>query len=151
MIIRQSDLCTLAWSYIDIHRFTGHYRFTVFIKRIYQLVIFRQVLKVVLIEDLKYTLFCIYCLYADVLIYLFHFIVLRLRFKVTKHDAVHYKLTIIGSIAKVSTVSQITDTCLRVIIVHRLVYPIPNGTSTEEIGRLHSFPVIYQITAGIPH
>ena len=31
------------------------------------------------------------------LIYLFHFIVLRLRFKVTKHDAVHYKLTIIGT------------------------------------------------------
>ena len=151
MIIRQSDLCTLAWSYIDIHRFTGHYRFTVFIKRIYQLVIFRQVLKVVLIEDLKYPLFCIYCLYADVLIYLFHFIVLRLRFKVTKHDAVHYKLSIIGSITKVAPISQITNTCLRVIIVHRLVYPIPDSTATEEIGRFHHLPVINQIAAGIPH
>ena len=84
------------------------------------------------------------------LVYLFHFIILRFRFQVAEHDTVHYELTVVGRIAEVTAISQVAF-AVGGIVVKRLVHPVPDGATTEEVGRLHCIPVINQVTAGIPH
>ena len=89
--------------------------------------------------------------HSHILIDFLHFIILWFRFKISKYNTIHYKLTVIGDISEISSIGQITLTGFLVIIIHRLIHPIPNGTATEEISRFDSFPVVDQISTGIPH
>ena len=84
------------------------------------------------------------------LVYFLGLKILWFRFQVGKHDTIHYKLSVVWSIAEVTTVCQITFAIFGVI-VHSLVYPIPDGTAAEEVGRFDSIPVINQVTASITH
>ena len=85
------------------------------------------------------------------LVYLFHFIILRFRFQIAEYDTVHNELTVVRSIAEITAISQVAFTGFLVIVVHRLVYPVPDCAAAEEVGRFDSFPVVHQVTAGITH
>ena len=85
------------------------------------------------------------------LIDLLHFIILWFRFQITEHYAIHHELTVIRSITEIPAVCQIPFTGLFIIVIHRLVHPIPDSTAAEEVCRFHRLPVIHQITTGVPH
>ena len=87
---------------------------------------------------------------AYVLVYLLHFIILRLGLHVAEDDAVHHKLAVVGSIAKVTAIGQVSLPVLRVVI-ERLVDPVPDGPSAEEVGRLDGIPVVLEVAHGIAH
>ena len=70
---------------------------------------------------------------------------------VTKDDAVHHKLSIVGRIAKVTSVGQVAFTGLEVVVVERLVNPVPDGTTAEEVGALNGIPVVHQVAHRITH
>ena len=123
---------------------------SVFIKRPSYIII-RKVLKIVFIEYLKKSLPDIDRFHTNMLIDFLHFIILRFRFQITEHNAIHHELTVIRSITEIPTVCQISLTGLFIIVIHRLVHPIPDSTATEKICRFYRFPVIHQVTAGVPH
>ena len=87
---------------------------------------------------------------TDLLIDLLHLIVLRLRLEVSEHDTVHNEHTIIGEVAEVTPIGQIAKPLGRVV-VQRLVYPVPDSTTTDVVRALDSLPVVRQTTTGIPH
>ena len=58
-------------------------------------------------DRLEKAFLCIDFCDADMLVYLFHFIILRFRFQVAEHDTVHYELTVVGRIAEVTAISKV--------------------------------------------
>ena len=110
-----------------------------------------QRLEVALVEDFNLALRHVYCLDAHVLIDLLHFIVLGLGLMAGEEDAVHAEHAAVGLVAEVASVGQVAVARLRVVVVECLVHPVPNGGSTEEVGRLDSFPVVDEVAHGVAH
>jgi len=123
---------------------------SVFIKRPSYIII-RKVFKIVFIEYLKKPLPDIDRFHINMLINFLHLIILRFRFQITKHNTIHHKLTVIRSITEIPSIRQISLTGLFIIIIHRLVHPIPDSTATEKVCRLYRLPIIHQVTTSVPH
>lgn len=68
-----------------------------------------------------------------------------------EENTVHTEHTIVRLVTEIASVGQVLLTRLRVVVVQRLVHPVPDGRSAEEVGRLDSLPVVFQVTAGITH
>ena len=85
------------------------------------------------------------------LVYLFHFIILRFRFQIAEYDTVHNELTVVRSIAEITAISQVAFTGFLVIVVHRLVYPVPDTAALEDRIFLDDVPVVLQIAHTITH
>ena len=68
-----------------------------------------------------------------------------------EEDTVHTEHTAVGLVAEVASVGQVAVARLRVVVVERLVHPVPDGGSAEEVGRLDSFPVVDEVAHGITH
>ncbi len=83
---------------------------------------------IVLVEDVERALGLVGPLHAYVLIHLLHLIVLRLGLHVAEDDAVHHELAVVGRVAEVAAIGEIALAVARVV-VHRLVYPVPDGTA----------------------
>ena len=69
---------------------------------------------------------------------------------VTEDDTVHHELAIVGGVAEVTAVCEVACAIL-LVVVHGLVYPVPDSTTAEEVGALDSLPVVDEVTYGITH
>ena len=83
--------------------------------------------------------------YAHILIHLLYLVILRLGCKVGQHDTVHAEHTVVGPVAMITAIAHILGAVLR-ICIYRLIYPIPDGRSAEEVTAFHRLPVVHQIT-----
>ena len=105
---------------------------------------------VVLIEHVQSSRLSILPSGTNILIDLLHLIILRFRLLVTEDDTVHNKLSIVRCITKVTTVGMVSLALFRVVI-HTLINPIPDGTTHEEVRRLHRFPVVNEVAYSVTH
>ena len=68
-----------------------------------------------------------------------------------EENTVHTEHTVVRLVTEIASVGQVLLTRLRVVVVQRLVHPVPDGRSAEEVGRFDGLPVVFQVTAGISH
>ena len=106
--------------------------------------------EVVLVVHLYGALLGIHHLYGHGLIDLLHLVVLRLGLAVAEDDAVHHELAVVRRVAEVAAVCQIAC-AVGLIVIQRLVHPVPDGTAAEEVGALNGIPIVHQVTYGITH
>ena len=115
-----------------------------------QVVVGQVVGVIVLVEDVDGGRTHIVPLHANVLIDLFHLVILRFGLHVAEDDSVHHKLAVVWRVAEIASVGQVA-LVVASVVVHRLVNPIPDGASAEEVGGLDGVPVVLQISDGITH
>ncbi len=107
--------------------------------------------EIVLVEDLDLTLCHVDRCHTDVLVNFLNLEILRLRGHVAEHHAVHHKLTVAGVITEVATESEVAVAGLRIMIVERLVDPVPDSSTHEMVGAFHRIPVIDETADGVAH
>ena len=107
--------------------------------------------KVVFIEDFDLALLCIQHLYIYILVYLLHFVILRLACEVRHNDTIHTESTIVRLVTEVTTITEETVACLLVVVIKTMVYPFPDSTTNEEVGSFHRIPIVHQVTTSITH
>ena len=126
--------------------------YAVLIERPDDLIVFQR-LEVILVEDFNLSLLHVDGLDAHVLVNLLHLVVLSLRGKVWAHDSVHAEHAVVWLVvfSEVAAVGPVGLSCGRILLVQRLVNPVPDGSTHKEVGAFDSVPVIYQVTAGVAH
>ena len=110
----------------------------------------RKVIEIVFIEDFYLAFFHIPSCDFHVLINLLHLVILRFRLKVGQHDTIHTEHAVVRHIAVVAAIAKILGS-VGLVGIYGLVYPIPNGSTAEEVCALYSLPVVNQITHRISH
>ena len=79
------------------------------------------------------------------LIYMLHLIIMGMRLAVRSNDAVDTELTVVGFVAKVTTVEEYA------VFFYSLVHPVPNGGTNDTGVGINDVPVLLQIATGIAH
>ena len=87
----------------------------------------------------------------DVLIYLLHFVILRLTSQIRHDHTVHTEGTIVWLVAKVTTVTEETVACLLVVVIESVINPFPDSTTDKEVSTFHRIPIINEVTTSITH
>ena len=88
---------------------------------------------------------------GHVLVDLLHLVVLRFRRQVGVHHTVEAEGAVVGLVAEVTAIGDEAVARLFVIVVDAVVNPLPDGTATEEVGRLDSVPVVHKVARGVTH
>ena len=127
------------------------YFVTVFLKNPFYVV--NRRFEIVLVEHLYPAVSCaqipVYC-HRNILINLFHFIILRFWRKIREHHSVKTESTVVGIVAEITAIGYVAFT-LRSVVVKSVINPFPNGSAAKEIGRFNGIPIIHEISSGISH
>ena len=100
-----------------------------------------EVSEIVLIEDFNESLFGIHTTDIHILIYLFDFKILSFGGEVRTHHAIHAEHTVVGFVAKVTTIRPIAS-AIGSVVIHCLVYPVPDSTTHDEVIALNDVPIV---------
>ena len=116
---------------------------TVFLKNPFYVV--NRRFEIVLVEHLNPAVSCaqipVYC-HRNILINLFHFIILRFWRKIREHHSVKTESTVVGIVAEITAIGYVAFT-LRSVAVKSVINPFPNGSAAKEIGRFNGIPVAF--------
>ena len=101
-------------------------------KGIRHLIIAEIVCIIVLVEDVQRGSFCILPSCFDILIHFLYLVILRFRRLISKDNTIHNKLSVVGSIPEIAAIGSVTLAFFG-IVVHALVYPIPDGSTHKVV------------------
>ena len=66
------------------------------------------------------------------------------------HHTIHAEHAIIGFVAKVATIRPIAS-AVGSVVIHGLVYPVPDSTAHDEVIALNDVPIVHQVADCVTH
>ena len=114
-------------------------------------VVVGEIFKVILVENLNRAAVLADSADAHVLINLLHLKILRFGREVGAHHAVHAECAVVGLVVKVAAVGPELAAGLGVVVVLRLVHPVPNCAADKEVCAFDSVPVVDEVAHGVAH
>lgn len=115
---------------------------TILVGKPRRVMIIHRVLRVVLVRSLGSALLGVSDFRSSVLVCFSRFVVLEFQFRVSRRSSIRCGLPVVKDVTRIASVDRVAHAHFQVMVVRKLICPVPCDATARRINELRDFPVV---------